>query len=127
MGKVKYATGIDYVSGSLSKPKSKNGHSCGTYLIGTHREAATENPNCTRLYVRDATAYQRTTPVGPDELAARARFKAVRQAVYTRAHSLTTLSQDQAAYQAQLNTAEGRKTFNAYLWQVCGEEYDSQH
>jgi len=127
MGKVKYATGIDYVSGSLSKPKTKNGHSCGTYLIGTHRVAATENPNCTRLYVRDAESYKRTTPVGPDELAARARFKAVRSAVYSRAHSLTTLSQDQAAYQAQLNTAEGRKTFNAYLWQKCGEEYDAQH
>ena len=127
MGKVKYATGIDYVSGSLSKPKVKDGHSCGTYLIGTHRVAATENPNCTRLYVRDAESYKRTTPVGPDELAARARFKAVRQAVYSRAHSLTTLSQDQAAYQAQLNTAEGKKTFNAYLWQKCGEEYDAQH
>ena len=127
MGKVKYATGIDYVSGSLSKPKVKDGHSCGTYLIGTHRVAATENPNCTRLYVRDAESYKRTTPVGPDELAARARFKAVRLAVYQRAHSLTTLSQDQAAYQAQLNTAEGRKTFNAYLWQVCGETYDAQH
>jgi hypothetical protein len=127
MGKVKYATGIDYVSGSLSKPKVKNGHSCGTYLIGTHRVAATENPNCTRLFIRDAETYKRTTPVGPDELAARARFKAVRSAVYSRAHSLTTLSQDQAAYQAQLNTAEGKKTFNAYLWQKCGEEYDAQH
>ena len=127
MGVVKYATGIDYVSGSLSKPKVKNGHSCGTYLTGTHRVAATENPNCTRLFIRDAETYKRTTPVGPDELAARARFKAVRQAVYQRAHSLTTLSQDQAAYQAQLNTADGRKTFNAYLWQVCGETYDAQH
>ena len=37
MGKVKYATGIDYVQGSLAKPKVKEGHTCGTYLIGTHR------------------------------------------------------------------------------------------
>ena len=46
MGKVKYATGIDYVQGSLAKPKVKEGHTCGTYLIGTHRTAATTNPNC---------------------------------------------------------------------------------
>ena len=28
MGKVKYATGIDYVQGSLAKPKVKEGHTC---------------------------------------------------------------------------------------------------
>ena len=54
MGKVKYATGIDYVSGSLAKPKQKNGYSCGTYLLGTHRTAASQNPNCTSLFVREA-------------------------------------------------------------------------
>ena len=63
MGKVKYATGIDYVSGSLSKPKKKDGHSCGTYLTGTHRVAATESPDCTRLYIREADVYERTTPL----------------------------------------------------------------
>ena len=68
MGKVKYATGIDYVSGSLSKPKKKDGHSCGTYLTGTHRTAASENPNCTRLYIRDAGVYDRTTPLSSKEL-----------------------------------------------------------
>ena len=127
MGKVKYATGIDYVSGSLSKPKKKDGHSCGTYLIGTHREAATTNPDCTRLYVRDAESYKRTTPVSQNELAARARFKAVRQAVYDRAHSLSTITADQAAFAEQINSADGYKTFNAYLWSVCGAEYDAQH
>ncbi len=45
MGKVTYATGIDHVSGSLAKPKVKDGHSCGSYLIGTHRVAPTTNPN----------------------------------------------------------------------------------
>ena len=121
------AAGIETMSGALKRPKKQNGHNHGNYLVATHRVAATENPNCQRVYSFDSERYKRSTPVGPDELAARARFKAVRQAVYTRAHSLTTLSQDQAAYQAQLNTAEGRKTFNAYLWQVCGEEYDAQH
>ena len=127
MGKVKYATGIDYVSGSLSKPKTKNGHSCGTYLIGTHRVAATQNPDCTRLYVKESDAYKRSTPLSADELEARARFKAVSIAVAERAKSLTTLSTDQAAFAEQLNSPTGKKTFKAYLWKVCGDAYDAQH
>ena len=125
MAVVTWSPGIDTVSGALAKAKKKDGHSCGDYVIGTHRVAETTSNDCNRLYLRKKV--ERSTPVGPDELAARARFKAVRLAVYQRAHSLTTLSQDQAAYQAQLGTAEGKKTFNAYLWQKCGEEYDAQH
>ena len=125
MAHVEWSAGIDSVSGALSKPGKNGQHRCAKMLLGTHRVAATENPNCNRLYLRKKV--ERSTPVTPDELAARARFKAVRQAVYNRAHSLTTLTQDQAAYQAQINTAEGRKTFNAYLWQVCGEAYDAEH
>ena len=127
MGKVKYATGIDYVSGSLAKPKVKDGHSCGTYLIGTHREAATENPNCTRLYVKEADAYKRTTPITENEQLARARFTAVAAMVKTRRKNLQTITADQQAFAAQKDLADGRKTFKAYLWQVCGEEYDAQH
>ena len=37
MGKVTYAPGIEFVQGALAKPKKKNGHKCGDYLIGTHR------------------------------------------------------------------------------------------
>ena len=127
MGKVKYATGIDYVSGSLSKPKVKNGHSCGTYLTGTHRTAATENPNCTRLYIRDAETYKRTTPISDKEQAARSRFQSVAAAVKVRAKSLSTLTTDQAAFEEQKNEANGKKTFKAYLWKVCGDAYDQQH
>ena len=127
MGKVKYATGIDYVSGSLSKPKVKNGHSCGTYLTGTHRTAATENPNCTRLYIRDAETYKRTTPVTDKEQAARSRFQYVAAAVKVRAKSLSTLTTDQAAFEEQKNEAQGKKTFKAYLWKVCGDAYDQAH
>ena len=127
MGKVKYATGIDYVSGSLSKPKVKNGHSCGTYLTGTHRTAATENPNCTRLYIRDAETYKRTTPISDREQAARSRFQSVAAAVKVRSKNLNTLTTDQAAFEEQKNEANGKKTFKAYLWKVCGEAYDAQH
>ena len=77
MGKVKYATGIDYVQGALAKPKVKDGHKCGTYLLGTHRTAPTENSDCTRIYVKEADAYKRNTPLSMDEVAARNRFAAV--------------------------------------------------
>ena len=127
MGKVKYATGIDYVQGSLAKPKVKDGHQCGTYLIGTHRTAATENPACTRLYVREAGTYDRTTPLSALEEAARLRFTEVAQAVKLRAKDLNKMTQDQADFAAQRDLATGKKTMRAYLWKVCGQEYDAAH
>ena len=127
MGVVKYATGIDYVSGSLSKPKKRNGHSCGTYLTGTHRVAATENPNCTRLFIREADTYNRVTPVSSKELLARGRFAAVAAAVKVRSKDLMQISDDQAAFLAQKDLPDGKKTMKAYLWKVCGDIYDAQH
>ena len=127
MGKVKYATGIDYVSGSMAKPKVKDGHSCGTYLIGTHRNAQTTNPNCTRLYIREADTYKRTTPVTAKETKVRSRFAAVRAAVAERAVDLSKMSADQLAFEAQKNLADGKKTMRAYLWKICGEAYDTEH
>ena len=60
-------------------------------------------------------------------IGARARFTAVRAAVKARSKNLSTISADQTAFEAQKNLADGKTTFNAYLWQVCGEEYDAQH
>jgi len=127
MGKVKYATGIDYVKGSLAKPKKKDGHSCGTYLIGTHREAETQNPNCTRLFIREANVYDRTTPLSTNEMKAQSRFAAVSAAVKARAKSLEYAASDRQAFLEQKNEADGKKTMKAYLWKVCGDIYDAQH
>ena len=127
MGKVKYATGIDYVSGSLAKPKKKNGHSCGTYLLGTHRVAATQNPNCTSLYIREANVYERTTPLSSAELDARARFTAVAAAVKARKGDLSQITQDQINFAAQKDHPGGKTTMKAYLWLICGQKYDSEH
>ena len=127
MGKVKYATGIDYVSGSLSKPKKKDGHSCGTYLTGTHRVAATQSPDCTRLYIREANVYERTTPLTSQELDARARFTAVSAAVKARKEDLMKITQDQINFAAQKDSPDGKRTMKAYLWKVCGDEYDQKH
>ena len=127
MGKVKYATGIDYVQGSLAKPTVKDGHSCGTYLIGTHRTAPTENPNCTSLYVREADTYKRTSQPSSKELANRARFTAVSAAIKTRKADLLKVTQDEAAFMAQKNLPGGKTTLKAWYWMVCGNEYDQEH
>ena len=127
MGKVKYATGIDYVQGSLAKPTVKEGHTCGTYLIGTHRTAATTNPNCTSLYVREADTYKRTSQPSSKELAARARFTAVSAAIKTRKADLMKVTEDEAAFMAQKNLPGGKKTLKAWYWMVEGAAYDQEH
>ena len=127
MGKVTYSPGIEYVSGALAKAKKKDGHRCGDYLIGTHRTAATENPDCTRLYIRKGTSYERVTPLSNKELDARARFSAVAAAVKARKEDLNNITQDQLNFAAQKDTAGGKKTMKAYLWKVCGDLYDAAH
>ena len=126
MGKVTYSPGIEYVNGSLAKPKKENGHSHGDYLIGTHRTAPTQNPNCTRLYIRKAGTYDRATELSARELEVRARFTAVQAMVKARAKDLSKMAADQEAFNAQKDTAGGKRTMRAYLWKVCGQEYDAQ-
>ncbi len=126
MAKVTYSAGIDHVYGALAKPKKKDGHSCGSYLLATHREAATENPNCSRLYIKPKDNYKRSTPLSEDELAARTRFTAVQAAVRARAKNMTLIAQDQEAFVEQKDGPYGKKTMRAYLWKVCGEAYDEQ-
>jgi hypothetical protein len=125
MAKVVWSAGIDSVSGALSKPGSNPQHSCEKMLLGTHRVAPTENPNCNRLYLRKKI--KRSTPASANELMARTRFATVRSMVYTRRHDLSKITSDQEAFDAQKNTVNGKKTMNAYLWMVCGDEYDAEH
>ena len=127
MGKVTYAPGIQYVNGALAKPKKQNGHKHGDYLIGTHRTAPTESNECTRIYIRKADTYERSTQPTGDELKARERFAAVAALVKARKGDLSQISADQDNFLAQKDTAGGKKTMRAYLWKVCGEQYDAQH
>ena len=127
MGKVTYTPGIEYVQGALAKAKKKDGHICGDYLIGTHRTAATQNPNCTRLYIRKGSSYERTSPLTSKELDARARFTAVAAAVKARKEDLSQITTDQINFASQKDQAGGKKTMKAYLWKICGAEYDQQH
>ena len=119
------AAGIEYIQGALKKPKKQNGHKHGNYLIMTHRTAPTTNPNCQRIYSKPQDAYTRTTPVTADEQVIRTRFKKVSKAVAVRRKDLNHVATDLAAFKAQKDTPNGKKTLLAYLWMVVGDAYDA--
>ena len=119
--------GIETISGAMKRPKKQNGHNHGNYLVAIHRTAASENPNCQRVYSFEADRYTRSTDPSAKELKIRSRFTEVGNAVRLRAKDLMQINADQAAFLAQRDTAGGKKTMKAYLWKVCGDEYDAQH
>ena len=125
MAVVTYSSGIDHVSGALSKPKNDGQHSCEKMLLATHRVAATTSNQCNRLYLR--TPQKRTTPLSPKELQIRARFTAVAAMIKARKEDLSQITDDQIAFAAQKNEPNGKKTMLAWYWKVCGEEYDQKH
>ena len=125
MAKIEWSAGIDSVSGALSKPSKTGHHSCTKMLLATHREAETTSDSCTRLYIRKKI--KRKTAPTARELEVRGRFEAVAAAVRARRKDLMNISTDQANFLAQRDTAAGKKTLKAYLWKICGDEYDAQH
>ena len=125
MASVTYSAGIDHVSGALAKPGKDSQHSCEKMLLATHRVAATTNNKCNRLYLR--TPQKRTTPLSPKELQIRARFTAVRAMIAERKEDLSKITDDQIAFAAQKNEANGKKTMYSWYWKVCGDEYDQAH
>ena len=128
MAKVEYADAIKTVSGALTKINKKSPHAADQKMVlATHRVAATTNPNCQRLYIRGLSSVTRTTPVTTKEVNIRNRFRAVAAMVLERKEDLTKVTTDQAAFLAQKDSANGKKTMKAYLWYVCGQEYDQQN
>ena len=125
MAKVEWSAGIASVSGALSKPGKNGQHTCAKMLLGTHRIAATESPDCNRLYLRKKV--KRSTPLTSNELDARARFTAVAAAVKARKSDLNQITTDQINFAAQKDQAGGKKTMRAYLWLICGQAYDAEH
>ena len=125
MAKVTWSAGIDSVSGALAKPSKGGQHSCEKMLLGTHRVAPTMSNDCNRLYLRKQT--KRTTPVTADEILIRNRFTAISKAIKTRRHDLTKIAADQAAYMAQRNDPNGKRSMQAWYWMVEGEAYDQAH
>ena len=125
MAKVEWSAGIDSVSGALAKPGKNGQHSCAKMLLGTHRTAATTNPNCNRVYIRKQN--KRSTLPSSNELDARERFTAVAQAVTARRKDLTKITTDQIAFREQRDQPGGCKTMKKYLWKIVGAEYDQAH
>ena len=125
MAKVEWSAGIDHVSGALAKTGNNPQHSCSKMLLGTHRVAATTNPDCNRLFLRKKV--KRSTALSSTELDIRERFSAVAKAVSNRRKDLTKITNDQIAFRAQKDQAGGCRTMTKYLWKLEGETYDAAH
>ena len=118
----------EQVSGALTKINKKSQHVDDERMIlATHRTAETTSKHCSRVYIRTVKSITRTTPLSARELELRGRFDAVSKAVAARAKDLMKISSDQAAFFAQKDQPDGKKTMKSYLWKVCGDEWDAQH
>ena len=128
MAKVEYADAIKTVSGALTKINKKSQHAADQKMVlATHRVAPTQNPNCSRLYLRGLNSISRSTPVTTEETRIRNRFSAVAAAVSARAKDLMKISADQAAFAAQKDQPNGKKTMKAFLWSLEKAAYDAEH
>ena len=125
MAKVEYAEMIKTVSGALTKINKKSPHAADQKMVlATHRVAPTTSKDCSRVYIRGLASVTRTTPVKSTEIQARSRFAAVAALVNTRKSDVSKIASDQAAFLAQKDQPGGKKTMKAYLWMICGDQYD---
>ena len=128
MAKVEYADAIKTVSGALTKINKKSQHAADQKMVlATHRVAPTQNPNCSRLYLRGLNSISRSTPVTSEETRIRNRFSSIASAVAARAKDLMKISADQAAFAAQKDAPNGKKTMRAFLWSLEKAAYDEEH
>ena len=128
MAKVEWADAIKTVSGALTKINKKSQHAGDQKMIlATHRVAETTSTDCSRIYMRGLSSVTRSTPLSVREMEVQSRFAAVAAAVRTRAKALEHVASDRQAFLAQKDTAGGKKTMKAYLWSICGAEYDQAH
>ena len=128
MAKVEYADAIKTVSGALTKINKKSQHAADQKMVlATHRVAPTQNPNCSRLYLRGLNSISRSTPVTTEETRIRNRFASIAAAVSARSKDLSKISADQAAFAAQKDAPNGKKTMKAFLWKLEKEAYDAEH
>ena len=131
MGLLKLPTGIEQVSGQISyKPnKKKDQHwKHKDVMLAKHRKAPSMSDNCQSLFfVSGEEWYKRGSVPSAREMQNRVRFKTISQNVAERKIDLMRISQDQQAFLAQREEPNGIRTFNAWYWKVCGDEYDAQH
>ena len=125
MAKATYAPMFETVSGALNKIDKKSPHAADKKMVlATHRKAPTTSPDCSRVYLRGLSSVTRSTPVTAKETGIRTKFAAVSTAVNTRLHDTTKQAADQAAFNLQKGTANGKKTLRSYIWSLESAAYD---
>ena len=122
MAKVEWSAGIDSVSGALSKPSKSGQHSCAKMLLGTHRVAATTNPNCNRVFLRKKV--KRSTPVTESERIVRQRLAAVSRGISALKKDVSKMTAAVAEYNAQKDEPGGFKTLYQFLWHKVANELE---
>ena len=126
MAKASYAPMFETVSGALNKINKKSPHAADQKMVlTTHRVAPTTSPDCSRVYLRGLSSVSRTSSPSADELAVRSKFSAVSTAVNTRLHDVNKMAADEAAFKAQKDSANGKKTLRAYVWSLESAAYDT--
>ena len=117
MGKVFFEDPIHHISGKIAKKFR---------TIYNYMKATGNYMKATGLKYTSVHG-ERSTQPSTKELKARERFAGVAAMVTARRADLTKIVADQQAFLAQKDTAGGAKTMRAYLWRVCGQEYDAEH
>ena len=125
MANVEWSSGIDSVSGALSKPSKSGQHSCNKVLLGTHRVAPTTSNQCNRVYIRKKV--KRSTKPTQGEIRVRAMFSAVSRAANTRMQNIATLADDMAAFKLQKDQPGGKTTFKSYIWALEKAAYEQSN
>ena len=126
MAKASYAPMFETVSGALNKIDKKSPHAGDQKMVlATHRKAPTTSPDCSRVYLRGLSSVTRTTPVTAKETTIRTKFAAVSAAVTTRLQDTTKQAADLAAFNAQKDAANGKKTMRSYIWSLESAIYDA--
>ena len=111
MAKAAYKYPIEFISG-----KVKKSHDIA-FCHRKHINGDGEQKNFTMV-----SGYDPDRTISAGEAQARTRFAAVRAMVRARMVDMSVHDSDMAAFKAQSKY----KTFNKYLWHICGEEYDAQ-
>ena len=126
MAKATYAPMFETVSGALNKIDKKSPHAADQKMVlTTHRKAPTTSPDCSRVYLRGLSSVTRSTPVTVKEVTIRTKFAAVSAAVNTRLNDPTQQATDLAAFNAQKDLPNGKKTLRSYLWSLESQAYDA--
>jgi hypothetical protein len=125
MAKATYAPMFETVSGALNKIDKKSPHAADQKMVlATHRKAPTTSPDCSRVYLRGLSSVTRSTPVTAKETGIRTKFAAVSTAVSARLQDPTKQAADLAAFKAQKDAANGKKTLRSYIWSLESAAYD---